>query len=468
MDFYATLDDTICAVATPLGEGGIGIIRISGPDSLGILMKIFRPPIPPQAIESHRLYHGWITDPSTGERVDEVLVSWMRGPRTYTREDVVEINSHSGFGVLDHLLRLVLSSGARLAEPGEFTRRAFLSGRIDLSQAEAVIDIIRARSEESLKQAGRQLQGGLRILLEEWRDRLLTIQAQLEAFIDFSDDMDDTEPPEVQSMMESLRKDLLGPLRALSRRYDEGRILRQGLTVVLAGKPNVGKSSLLNALVGHDRAIVTAHPGTTRDVIEDIFILCGVTIRVMDTAGLRHCTDSIEALGMDKTRQSLSQADIVIWLLDQSRPLDEEDDAAFQDISGRNTLLLLNKADLEPHFTIDQVKARYGMECSALNLSVINSQDVDLLRACLKESFLDRPLRAGSSGSVIPNLRQKQCLDQAIHHLEHSLSLFENEGFGELITFELGQARSQLERILGLERDEALLDRIFGDFCIGK
>jgi tRNA modification GTPase len=468
MDFHATFDDTICAVATPIGEGGIGIIRISGPGSLSILREIFRPPLPMEDIESHRLYHGWITDPFTGERVDEVLVSWMQGPRTYTRQDVVEINSHSGFGVLDHLLRLVLSAGARLAEPGEFTRRAFLSGRIDLSQAEGVIDIIRARSEESLKQAGRQLQGGLRILVEEWRDRLLTLQAQLEAFIDFSDDMDEMEHPEAQSVMEGLRRDVLGPLRTLSKRYDDGRVLRQGLTVVLAGKPNVGKSSLLNALVGRERAIVTAHPGTTRDVIEDVFILYGVTVRVMDTAGLRLCTDSIEALGMAKTRQSLSEADIVLWLLDQSRPLDEEDDAAFQSISGHNTLLVLNKADLHPHFTIEEVKERYGIDFPALNISVINPRDLETLKACLKESLLDRPLHAGSSGGVIPNLRQKQCVDLAVSHLEHSLALFESGGFGELIAFELGQARNQLERILGQDRDEALLDRIFGDFCIGK
>jgi tRNA modification GTPase len=470
MDIFSARQDTICAIATPIGEGGIGILRISGPDALDILGKVFRPQRRVDHLQSHRLYHGWIIDPVSDERVDEVLASWMQGPQTYTREDVVEINSHSGFGILDRLLQIVLTSGARLAEPGEFTRRAFLSGRIDLSQAEAVIEIIRSRSEESLKQAGRQLQGGVRSLVESWRDQLLSLQAQFEAFIDFSDDLDEAEPAETESIVQNLSSAILAPIRSLSHRYDEGRVLREGLTLVLAGKPNVGKSCLLNGLVGRERAIVTPHPGTTRDIIEDAFILSGVTVRILDTAGLRPGGDSIEAMGMAKTRQSVLEADLVLWLLDLSRPLDEEDDSVFELIAGRNTLLILNKADLPPHFDARAVKERYqlGDAVPILTLSVLRPSDLLTVQSQLKGSLLDRPIRSSAAGGVIPNLRQKQCLDQAAEHLEQALSLFNHHGLGELISDEMGQARKALESILGVEPDDALLDRIFGDFCIGK
>ncbi len=470
MDIFSADNDTICAIATPIGEGGIGILRISGPGALDILQKVFRPQRDSVALQSHRLHYGWIIDPVSGDRVDEVLASWMRGPQTYTREDVVEINSHSGFGVMDRLLRIVLTSGARLAEPGEFTRRAFLSGRIDLSQAEAVIELIRSRSEENLRHAGRQLQGGVRALVESWRENLLSLQAQLEAFIDFSDDLDEAEPAETEAIVQDLSSSILVPIREMSRRYDEGRVLREGLTLVLAGKPNVGKSSLLNGLVGRERAIVTPHPGTTRDVIEDAFILSGVRVRVMDTAGIRPGGDSIEALGMEKTRQSISQADVVLWLLDLSRPLDDEDDSVFELIAGRRTLLILNKADLPACFGAEDVKQRYQLGDAApiWALSVLRPSDLLTLRSQLKTSLLDRPLLTSASGEVIPNLRQKQCLDQAAEHLEHALSLLHDQGLGELISYEMGQARKALESILGVEPDDALLDRIFGDFCIGK
>jgi tRNA modification GTPase len=470
MDIFTAHNDTICAVATPIGEGGIGILRISGPDALAILEKVFRPQRPSVAFQSHRLTYGWIIDPASGERVDEVLATWMRGPQTYTREDVVEINSHSGYGVMDRVLQIVLASGARLAEPGEFTRRAFLSGRIDLSQAEAVIELIRSRSEESLKQAGRQLQGGVRSLVESWRETLLSLHAQLEAFIDFSDDLDEADPAEISAIIQTIDSSLLVPLRALSHRYDEGRVLREGITLVLTGKPNVGKSSLLNALVGRERAIVTPHPGTTRDIIEDTFILSGVTVRIMDTAGLRPGGDSIEALGMAKTRESVSGADLVLWLLDLSRPLDDEDDSVHESVAERSALLILNKADLPPCFDAEAVKQRYQLRDAApmLSLSVLQPSDLVILRTMLKQALLDQPLRTSASEGVIPNLRQKQCLDQAAEHLEHALFLFRDQGFGELIGFELGQARQALESILGIEADEALLDRIFGDFCIGK
>lgn len=470
MDLFSSHDDTICAVATPIGEGGIGIVRISGPGSLEILRKVLRPLPSPRVLQSHRLYHGWITDPATGERVDEVLACWMGAPRSYTREDVVEINSHSGFGILDRLLRLVLSCGARVAEPGEFTRRAFMNGRIDLSQAEAVIELICSRSEESLRLAGRQLGGGVRSLVESWREKLLFCQARIEAYIDFSEDMEEPESSEAREIIDDLETGLLGPMGELRNRYDEGRVLREGLTLVLAGKPNVGKSSLLNALVGRDRAIVTPHPGTTRDVIEDSFLLGGVTVRLLDTAGLRPRGDAIEALGMAKTRKSVAEADAVLWMLDLSRPLDEADDSVHESLAGRGLFLVLNKADLPALFTADDVRLRYALAGSvpSLNVSVLRRPDIDLLRSRLKTAFLDRPLGGSASGGVVPNLRQKECLDRAVEHLAKALALLDAGGFGELVSFELGHARRALELILGIEHDDALLDRVFGNFCVGK
>ena len=250
----------------------------------------------------------------------------MAAPRTYTREDVIEINCHSGYAVLNRILELVLATGARLAQPGEFTRRAFLNGRIDLSQAEAVIEIIRSRSEQGLLLANRHLRGDFRELIEKWRETLIQAQTRLEAFIDFSEDLAEEaeeEAPAYESLLEELREAVQGPIRAALNKYEEGRVLREGLTLVLVGKPNVGKSSMLNALLGKDRAIVTSAPGTTRDVIEDTFLLHGVQVRILDTAGIRNQPDEIESCGIERTIRSVSEADVVLWLIDHSRPLTE-------------------------------------------------------------------------------------------------------------------------------------------------
>ena len=266
MDFRL-LQDTICAISTPIGEAGIGLIRLSGPESLNKALTIFKTKAPTRTLISHTLNYGWIKDPVSGELVDEVLLSFMAAPGTYTREDVVEINCHSGFAVLDRILGLVLATGARLAQPGEFTRRAFLNGRIDLSQAEAVIEIIRSRSEQGMLLANRHLRGDFRDLIEEWRETLIQVQTRLEAFIDFSEDLvedAEEEAPEYESLLEKICEAVLGPIRATLNKYEEGRVLREGVTLVLVGKPNVGKSSMLNALLGKDRAIVTTAPGTTR------------------------------------------------------------------------------------------------------------------------------------------------------------------------------------------------------------
>lgn len=460
------LQDTIGAIATPIGEGGIGIIRISGPQAAHICDTLFHPKSPHSRLRSHRLYYGWIKEPESLRTVDEVLVSYMAAPHTYTREDIVEINCHSGHAVLQRILELVIEAGARMAEPGEFTRRAFLNGRIDLSQAEAIADIIHARCEKSLELANRHLNGVLKDTLLQWKDSLLQLQAETEATIDFSEDMDDDYHPSDSDHHKKLEQITLAVKRMLQD-HERGRILREGLTLVLAGKPNAGKSSLLNALLGKDRAIVTHFPGTTRDVIEDSFILSGVQVRILDTAGIRGGSDTIETLGIEKSLSSVQQADVVLWLIDQSRPLDEQDDLVFQSVACKTYYPLLNKNDLPPRVSPAEILKRYQPSNPPLCLSTLDAEDVEALRTHLARELLQKPLK-GFESMIAPNLRQKECLEKVLEALERAKTMVEGKSFGELITLELETARGKLDEVLGNQDNEEVLDRIFSQFCIGK
>jgi tRNA modification GTPase len=461
-----SLEDTICAIATPVGEGGIGLIKINGAGAYAIARKLFQPNLANLPWESHRLYYGWIRDPVSNQTVDEVLLSYMAAPHTYTREDVVEVNCHSGYAVLNRILELVLQAGARLAEPGEFTRRAFLNGRLDLSQAEAVIELVHSRSEQSLLVANRLLQGTFSRQIQSWREHLLELQAELETAIDFTEDVGD-ESLDYPLILQELQERVLDPLREILDRYEDGRVLREGFTIVLVGRPNVGKSSLLNALLMKNRAIVTPFPGTTRDVIEDSFILSGILVRVLDTAGIRRRPDEIESLGIERTFQSVEEADVVLWLLDASQPLTEEDDAVFAKIASKRYVMLLNKADLPQEISSREVRARYGGNAPILVLSVLNPQEMEDLRRFLTEAFLRNPLEMGDS-MIIPNLRHKGCLEHVREALCRTRDLLRQEGYAELASMELGLARHQLDSILGWVRDDELLDQIFSQFCIGK
>ena len=464
------LTDTICAIATPIGEAGVGIVRLSGPEALNAARRVFRHKDPDLLLRSHTLHHGWIVDPFSGELIDEVLVSYMAAPRTYTREDVVEINCHGGFGVLNRVLGLVIAAGARLAQPGEFTRRAFLNGRIDLSQAEAVIEMIRSRSEQGLLLANRHLRGDLRKLVEDWLEILAQTQSHLEALIDFSEDLADEagqEPTLYESLLENLVGGVSEPLRATLSRFAEGRVLREGLTFVLAGKPNVGKSSLLNGLLGMDRAIVTAAPGTTRDVIEDTFLLGGVQVRVLDTAGIRGEPDEIESRGIEMTIRSLARADVTLWLIDHSRPLTGEDQRVYEAIGDNRCVVILNKRDLPPAFPVDSVRQRFPALDPPICLSADNPADIEDLKARLAEMFIRNPVKNCGS-QIVPNIRQKDCLERALGSLLTAAELLRSKSYGELVSFEIESARRQLEAIVGRSHDIDLLDRIFSRFCVGK
>ncbi len=463
-------EDTICAIATPVGEGGIGIIKISGTESSLIARKLFHPCTSGRTLKPRHLHYGTVRDPQSGEIIDEVLLSYMTAPHTYTCEDVVEINCHSGFAVLNRILETVLRAGARLAEPGEFTRRAFLNGRIDLSQAEAIIEIIRSRSEQSLLAANRHLRGDLRRKAETWRDALLGLQAGIEASIDFEEDLAgefEDRAGEASVLVRALDDSLITPIADAVESYERGRVLREGLSLVLTGRPNVGKSSLLNALVGKDRAIVTPFPGTTRDVVEECFVLSGILIRVLDTAGIRHHPDKIESFGIEKTMRSVEEADIVLWIVDRSRPLDEEDEAVYRAVSAKRRVAILNKADLPAAFSAGTFEERFGRDAPVVALSALNPPDIDGLRDLLKEHFLRAPLEQPRS-AIVPNLRQKGCLEGALECLARARRLLLDGGFRELVSLELQGARKELEAILGWKGDEDLLDRIFSEFCVGK
>jgi tRNA modification GTPase len=467
MDFSPP-DDTICALATAIGEAGIGIVKVSGPEALTFVQPLFEPAGlgPAYTWQSHRLYYGWIRETAANRRLDEVLVSYMRGPRSYTGEDVVEINCHSGFAVLNQILELVLAQGARLAQPGEFTRRAFLNGRIDLTQAEAVADVIRSRSERSLEIAGRQLQGELKRQVEQWRLTGLDLQARIEATLDFADDLED-ESEWRPLVVTALRHRLIPEIARLIEHYDEQRILRDGLALVLVGRPNVGKSSLLNALVGKQRAIVTPIPGTTRDIIEDSFLLAGIQVKILDTAGIRDKADQIELIGIDRAIESMDQADLVVWLIDRSEPLSAADDLIHQRLQGKPCLVVLNKSDLPAAIAPEDVANRYQPGFGLLQLSALDPNDAARLKEHLRSRLFEGAFAAAAQ-SFVPNLRQQQALAAASEALHRALALAETSDYAELVSSELQLCRQCFDDVLGITADPDLLERIFSQFCIGK
>jgi tRNA modification GTPase len=457
-------DDTVAAIATPAGVGGIGVVKISGPSAWAIGERLFQPARVPEKFCSHRLYHGHILEPDTGRPVDEVLTSFMRAPHTYTREDVVEINCHSGMAVLERILELVLRSGARLAEPGEFTRRAFLNGRIDLTQAEAVLDVIHSKTRRSLDLASEQLRGTLNLIITHLRTHLLQVLATVEATIDFPEE--EIETPEGAELAERLHTQVLDPVTDLLARYEDGRILREGLAVTIAGKPNVGKSRLLNTLLRCDRALVTPVPGTTRDVIEEGFNLRGIPIRLVDTAGLCEADTLVEQLGMELTRDRLARADLVLFVLDRSAPLTREDIQIHKELGDKRRIILLNKADLDRHPDFAAAGGRFPDE-TILEISALRGDGIEGLKDTLFQTIHSRRLDTETS-VVAPNLRHKMGLERTREAVARAIELVENEASTELMAIELQEALRHLGEIVGMTTAEEVLDQIFSRFCIGK
>ncbi|HUW66106.1 MAG TPA: tRNA uridine-5-carboxymethylaminomethyl(34) synthesis GTPase MnmE [Spirochaetia bacterium] len=458
-------EDTIAAIATPPGEGGIGIVRVSGPEALVIVKDIFRPRASNVDLGrvKNRLVYGHVCD-TDGTCIDEVLVGVMRSPHSYTREDVVEINCHGGFVALQLTLEAVLSRGARLAEPGEFTKRAFLNGRLDLAQAEAVADLIGARSVEGHRLALQQLGGRLSGEVAGLQDKLLSLLAAIEAELDFP--TDDVGEMDRETLLARVR-DILEHLAVILRGFAAGRLYREGVSTVLAGKPNAGKSSLLNALLRQDRAIVTSVPGTTRDVIEETLVVRGIPLRLADTAGLRETGDQVEKLGIERTRRAIELAGLVVLVGDAAAGVTREDHALAALVAGRPAVLAVNKVDLAPGGAAFAELAALLPGCRVVEVSALTGAGLPELEEAMAGMVLAGKALLGETPLVAAR-RHGQALERARDLL---LALVEKSGEGwpvDLLTIDLREAWQALGEITGSAAGEEVIDRIFRDFCLGK
>lgn len=467
-------DSTIAAIASPAGTGGISIVKISGPSSIPIAASIFKPVAMPSRVqfipdrlESHRLYYGHIVDDQIGGTLDEVLLAVMRAPRSYTCEDIVEINCHGGAAAVRAVLMLVLRKGARLADPGEFTRRAFLNGRIDLTQAEAVIDIINARTDRALEIASAQVGGALRREVENIRGLLIERLAYNEAAIDFPETEDVDRPLDGNMMSRSLRIEVIQPIEKLLRSYYNGRAIREGLTVAIVGRPNVGKSSLMNRLLSCERAIVTPHPGTTRDSIEADLMIQGMLISLWDTAGLHNSVDPIEVIGIQKTIECAAQADLILFVVEAHHSLATEDYKIYQEIDSKPVVYVLNKIDLIDESSQQSIIPDDWVQALRIPVSALSGQGIAAVRdAILKYAIGEDCLE--TTPLVIPNLRQKSLLEQCVQATEAAAIGFEKNESPELIDLHLRQALDRIDEILGRSAKTDIINHIFSRFCIGK
>jgi tRNA modification GTPase len=468
--------DTIAAVATPVGSGGIGIIKISGRQALSIAAAIFQKKgdtpggLPATdahlvaAMQSHRLYYGHIVDPANGKVLDEVLLAAMSAPHTYTREDVVEINAHSGHVVLAATLELVLKQGARLAEPGEFTKRAYLNGRIDLTQAEAVVDIINSRTDKALEIAASQMRGDLKQKVEAIRDILLEMLTEIEAAIDFPEDVEDIVMG--GKAVAVIDKKAIVPLKELIQQYENAHILRDGIKMAVVGKPNVGKSSLMNRLLQNDRAIVTSIPGTTRDLIEETLNIRGIPVVVADTAGLHETEDPVEVIGIQKTEAYINKADLVLFMIDASAPLAREDYRIYETIHNKRAILVVNKIDLVNNNAGPDLPDTWE-QTPAIRISALYGEGLGALKDLIaKISMGEYQLEA--ENTTIPNLRHKIALERCLQLTTAAAEAINNKTPFELVAIDIQEAIDALGEIVGLTTREDIIDQIFSRFCIGK
>ncbi|MDO8785241.1 MAG: tRNA uridine-5-carboxymethylaminomethyl(34) synthesis GTPase MnmE [Syntrophales bacterium] len=457
------LKDTIAAIATPVGVGGIGIIRVSGPLSEEITHLLFKSRKQVDKLMTHHLYHGDIISPGTGAVLDEVMISLMRGPHSYTGEDILEINCHGGPLILQTVLGEIIKAGARPAEPGEFTRRAFLNNRLDLSQAEAVADVIMAKTERSLEAAVSHLRGELAEKIGPLRASIIDILAVLETSIDFSEeDIDIGRNPEIVGMIQAVLDDL----QAILATYERGKLYRYGINAVITGKPNVGKSSLLNRLLGEKRAIVTPVPGTTRDFIEESIVIKGIPVRLTDTAGIRQPGNIIEQEGIAMVREKLSLADVVIIVLDGSGVLTEEDIEVIEENRARKAVLVINKKDLPQIMNIGEVH-RLTPDLNPLCISAKYGDGIPALEEVIYRLVMERQENCQET-TMISNIRHKMSLEKTTLLLSQAKDGIENGLSPELPALDVREALGSLGEIAGKTVNEEILDRIFATFCIGK
>ena len=457
------IDDTIAAIATAPGEGGIGIIRISGEKSLQVAQSIFKSKSGKMIKDynARTLIYGTVVD--NEKVIDEVLVAYMKGPNSYTAEDVIEINCHGGFISVKKILELILSKGVRLAEAGEFTKRAFLNGRIDLSQAEAIIDVIKSKTDMAHEVAQSQLEGSLAKKIKDLRMNVTEVLAHLEVSIDFAEE--DVEEITYQTLEEKALE-LRNEIKKLYDTAESGKILRDGLKTVIVGKPNVGKSSLLNSILGENRAIVTDIAGTTRDVIEEFVNIKGIPLKIVDTAGIRETEDVVEKIGVEKSRESFSTADLVIMVLDASRKLSEEDMEILESLKNKKTIVLLNKMDLEPQIELEKIEELVNSE-DIIKISALKHQGIEELQDKIEAMVYHGSVK-NSSNLMITNSRHKDALFKAYESINDAISAIEQRMPYDFIEVDFKNIWDYLGYINGDTVREDLLDTIFANFCIGK
>jgi tRNA modification GTPase len=451
--------DTIAAISTPVGEGGIGIVRISGPASLPIAESIFRAKAN-GGLKSHRFSYGAVVQPSTGELLDESMLVFMKGPNSYTREDVVEIQCHGGTLVVSRILALVVAQGARLAQPGEFTKRAFLNGRIDLVQAEAIMDVIASRTDASLSLAQHQREGLLSRRISAVKDGILYALAYIEALIDFPEEEIDIA---VDTDVMGRVTPALAELNALIAGFDEGRVLRDGVSVVIAGKPNVGKSSILNTLLKEKRAIVTAVPGTTRDLIEEVVNIDGLPIKLLDTAGIRESSDQVEREGVRLSLERIPKADLVLFVVDGSGAFAEEDSAILQAIGSKPFIVVRNKSDLCPGLVLPA-----DIAAPSVAVSTVTGDGIAQLRQAITSVFMSGKAIDGREFVAVSKARHRDALLKARRSLESFADNLRSGMNLELLPIDLRDALDAVGEVTGETTADDVLDRIFSSFCIGK
>lgn len=458
--------DTIAAISTPMGEGAIAIVRLSGDEAVEIADKIFKSPTNKNLAEvvTHTIHYGHLMDPKTDEVVEEVMVSIMRGPKTFTREDVVEINCHGGIVSVNRVLQLVLRYGARLAEPGEFTKRAFLNGRIDLSQAEAVMDLIRAKTDRAMNVALGQMDGKLSRLIISLRQALLETLAQVEVNIDYPE-YDDVEEMTIPVLLEKcgwVREEIIKLLQTSS----QGKILREGLSTVILGRPNVGKSSLLNSLVQENKAIVTDIAGTTRDIIEEYVNVRGVPLRLVDTAGIRETEDIVERIGVERSREALKEADLILLVVNYGEELSIEDERLFETIQAMDYIVVVNKTDIERKIDLNRVHELAGKH-RVVTTSLVKEEGVIELEEAIAALFFEGQVEANDL-TYVSNARHIALLHQAQQVIEDALVAAESGVPVDMIQIDVTHTWEILGEIIGDTVQESLINQLFSQFCLGK
>lgn len=457
-------EDTIAAISTPIGVGGIGIIRVSGKETIEIVDKVFRAANKKslKEVDSHTITYGHIISDS-GKVLDEVLIMLMKGPRTFTREDIIEINCHGGPVPLNAVLMEVIKAGARMADNGEFTKRAFLNGRIDLAQVEAIMDIIESKTELSLSQAVGQLEGNLSKKIKEYQDTLIQVIARIEVSIDYPE-YDDDEP--ITNDFEAELKELLEELKELLRTADTGKMIREGVKTAIVGRPNVGKSSLLNALLEENKAIVTDIPGTTRDVVEAYLNIDGIPFQLLDTAGIRETEDIVEKIGVERSKSSIEEADLVLMLIDSHVGLLDKDLEILDQVKNKRVIYIFNKTDLENNITQEMLETHFRMG-EVIKVSAKEQYGLNELRQAMK-NFVIKGNATVQNEATISNQRQKQSLINAIKSLEKVIDAIELGLPEDCLAIDLHDAFGHLGMIVGESLKEEIINQLFSRFCLGK